>query len=797
MLKNKRFYKIVKSFKYAFVTALAVLLSVSAYSSTPESITVLADDDYLPYIFRDDSGNLQGIVVDHWKLWSSKTGIKVKINAMDWSKALDLMNNGKGDVIDTLFYSEERAKIFDYLKPYAKIDVPVFFDRSISGLNSIDSLKGFFVGVKDGDSCIDVLLNKGITTLRKYPGYEAIIKDASMGNLHVFCADKPPALFYIYKYNIEKKFRYSIYLYSGQFHRAVLKGNSSLLTRGFELIEDEEYEEINQKWFGSEIRHYEYVQYILPAITVIAGIVLVLFLLNIYLRRKVVLKTSEVSEAYRRLKESESETRALLLANPDMLFVFDRNGIFLDYNAEETDDLYLSPGQFIGKNIKDVLAEDVAELTVNKIDAVMRTGNIQTYDYDLVLNGVTESFESRMVPFGEDKFLAIVRNISDKRKREDEAIRYYKLESLGIFAGGLAHDLNNILTAILGNVSITRMSIDDRQKSLLWLERSEKAVLRARNLTEQLRAFARGGAPVKEMTFLPDVVMEYADFALSGSGTAIEYDIEDNLPEFEVDRGQIGQFIQNIVLNSIQSMHSGGKIAVSVRMDTFYEGNPHNLAKGKYIIIELKDEGEGIEKEALSKIFDPYFTTKKDGGGLGLSISHSIIQRHGGIIKVNSEIGRGTVFYIYLPVSKERDHRLTTPGGNYTIKEKSNLNVLIMDDEVPLQMVISEVLIRFGAVTTVTSSGEELIDAFDRMNRNGTPADLVISDLTIPGKMGGREAIHTLRKREVPFKAIVISGYSNDPVISEYREHGFDGYLIKPFTAEELISAVEKVLEVD
>ncbi len=777
---------------------IALIIMIPVNSSAVESIKVVSDDNYPPYIFRDESGKLKGIIVDQWDLWSKKTGIKVQLTAIDWSDAQKYMADGKADVIDTLFYNAERAKIYDYTPPYADIEVPVFFDNSLSGIDRIESLSGFIVGVKDGDACIDVLTGYGITSLKLYPNYESIIMDAAAGKIHVFCADKPPALFYIYKYNVENIFRYSLNLNTGQFHRAVVKGNAVLLNKineGFNRINEEEYARIERKWFGNEIKYSYLEKYVIHVSIGVILFALFMILLNLYLKIKVKSKTSELRETVNKLKISEEKNLALLMANPDLLFIFDSNYNFIDYKAEARSELFTEPADFIGKNVKEILPPEIAELTIDKIDQVNRTGMMQSYEYNLEIDGEKYFFDSRLVKFGDDKFLAIVRNISEKKKMDEEAIRSHKLESLGIFAGGIAHDFNNILSAIVGCISLARIKLDNKEKALMLLVEAEKAGLRARRLTEQLLAFSKGGTPVKQVTDLKDVVIESADFIMSGSRTALVYDIDKDVPKSEIDRGQIGQVIQNIILNASQSMPSGGVITISIGERYLHNSNTLSLSPGNYVAIDIKDEGPGIEVRNLKKIFDPYFTTKNDGNGLGLTICHSIVKRHGGGINVKSEIGKGSVFTLYLPACSGENSEKEMLSAGQGRSSLHNLSILIMDDEPQLRYIMQEVLKDEGAVIFSVSEGGEAIDLFEKQSSSDNPIDLIIADLTIPGGMGGLEAIRLIREQGFPFKAIVISGYSNDPVMSDFKSYGFDAYLAKPFTSDDLLYTVKKVLE--
>lgn len=515
----------------------------------------------------------------------------------------------------------------------------------------------------------------------------------------------------------------------------------------------------------------------------------------IYLSVKLKKNSNKLKIANDKLAQSEENNRELINANPDMLFILDSGYNFVDYKYENESELYASPSEFIGKNITQVLPADVAELTIRKIELLNKSGLMQSYEYDLDQGGEKQFYESRIIKFGKGKILIIIRNISARKKRDDETIRSHKLESLGIFAGGIAHDFNNILSAIVGYISLARKKINNKEKVFTLLEKAEKEGMRARKLTEQLLAFSKGGTPVKQITDIAEVVKESAEFIMSGSKTALEYKTEDNISKVDIDRGQVGQVIQNIILNASQAMPSGGVITISIRNVSLDENNEMFIPEGDYVAVSIKDEGDGIESKNIKRIFDPYFTTKNGGNGLGLTICHTIIKTHGGGIDVRSEIGHGSEFILYLPSygeTESENENIAPPDDFINLR---NLSVLIMDDEPQLRYIMKELLKDEGAKIYTVTEGSEAIDLFEKMEAEGKPVDLIIADLTIPGGMGGMEAVRIMREQGVPFRAIVISGYSNDPVLSDYKNYGFDAFIAKPFSLEDLLSVVRRVME--
>jgi len=338
-MKNSKRFLIILFILYLPVECLA---SPKLGGSFHE-ITVVSDDNYPPYIFRDTDGNIQGILVDQWKLWEKKTGIRVTLIATDWAKAQEIIEQGKADVIDTIFLTEKRAQIYDFSKPYAKIEVPIFFHKNISGINSIKSVQGFTVGVKKGDACIDIFKSQGIINgLVEYNSYEDIIKDASLEKLRVFCMDKPPALYFLNKYKIDEYFRYSVPLYTGEFHRAVKKGRKALLEKiedGFNQITNNEYQAIDNKWFGTALMKPVYLKYVWIIFGIIAATFILLLSFSFFFRRQVKVKTSELTRtnllleekvqdlvrAKESLKESEHRYRMIAENVHDTIWIIDLN----------------------------------------------------------------------------------------------------------------------------------------------------------------------------------------------------------------------------------------------------------------------------------------------------------------------------------------------------------------------------------------------------------------------------------------------------------------------------------------
>ena len=384
-----------------------------------------------------------------------------------------------------------------------------------------------------------------------------------------------------------------------------------------------------------------------------------------------------------------------------------------------------------------------------------------------------------------------VRDITERKRVEEELRKAHKLESMGVLAGGIAHDFNNLLTGILGNVSLAKVVIDSRDKAVKRLDEAEKAVGRARDLTQQLLTFSKGGAPVKKSASMEQIVKDSASFVLRGSNVKCEFIVPDQVWTVEADEGQMNQVINNLVINADQSMPEGGTISIRIENITVGQNDIMAIKEGRYVKISIEDQGVGISKEYLQKIFDPFFTTKQKGSGLGLAIVYSIINKHDGYINVESKVGIGTIFHVYIPIS-ENALQPKCQGSETLIKGSGK--ILVMDDEEVIREVATEILGHLGYRVVVCCNGSEAVEEYVKARDTGDPFDAVIMDLTIPGGMGGKETIKKLQEIDKEVICIVSSGYSNDPILALYREYGFSGVAVKPYNMEELGNVLHGLL---
>ncbi len=384
----------------------------------------------------------------------------------------------------------------------------------------------------------------------------------------------------------------------------------------------------------------------------------------------------------------------------------------------------------------------------------------------------------------------VFRDVTQEHLRKEDLQKAQKLESIGLLAGGIAHDFNNLLTAILGNISLTRLGNASATQQAEWLTEAEKAVGRARDLTQQLLTFSKGGSPIRKTARLGEMIMDSTGFSLRGSNVRCSFSIPEDLWPVEADLCQLSQVISNLVINADEAMPSGGTIRVSGRNLEIGMPRPESLPEGRFVEISVEDEGFGIDEEHLQRVFDPYFTTKKKGNGLGLATSYSIVRHHDGLISVNSKRGHGSTFRMFLPASERQP---PPPAVNQAVLP-GNGRILVMDDEEMILRVASQMLSFLGYEVETASDGAGAIERFAAAQASSRPFDAVILDITVPGGMGGKETVQRLRASDPDVRAIVSSGYSNDPIMADFRTHGFKGIAVKPYELLSLSRALHDVL---
>ena len=511
-------------------------------------------------------------------------------------------------------------------------------------------------------------------------------------------------------------------------------------------------------------------------------------------QKRVIAAVMDISEK-KRLEEELFKEKELfevtLMSIGDGVICTDKEGRVRFINKTAQKLTGWSEEEAIGRPLREVfhiVNEFTRERCEDPVEKVLRTGKVVGLANNTVLiakDGTERILADSGAPI-KDKdgniigVVLVFRDVTEQRRLEREIARMERLESIGVLAGGIAHDFNNLLMGMLGNISLLKTRTSPDKSEYRYLENLERVVIQARSLSQQLLTFSRGGRPIRKPIDIADLLKKAVRFALSGADIKCDFYIQDGIWKVNGDENQLSQVINNVVINSRQAMPSGGRITVKAE-NVKVEDESIPVRKGNYVKITIQDTGIGIPKEYISRLFDPYFTTKQKGSGLGLTVAYSIIKDHEGYITIDSELGKGTTVEIYLPAVLEKEEEKTL--------KLERLKVLVMDDEEIVLSVLKEMLNTLGHEARTASNGEEAIELYKKEK-----FDLVILDLTVPAGMGGQETMERLLEIDPNVRAIVSSGYSNDPIMSEYEKYGFKAVIAKPYGLEELKEAIKKAI---
>ncbi|MCD6584265.1 MAG: cache domain-containing protein [Desulfobacteraceae bacterium] len=504
------------------------------------------------------------------------------------------------------------------------------------------------------------------------------------------------------------------------------------------------------------------------------------------------------------LWQSEAKFRGLVESSADWIWEINIEGVFTYASPQVEAMLGYKPEEIVGKTPFSMMPPEEAERMASVFRDLVAAGRsiVTLENVNLHKYGRCVILETSGVPVFNKAgkvtgYRGVDRDITERKKAEEELQKMEKLKSVGILAGGIAHDFNNILMGLYGNISLAKEEIPKDHPAFKSLGNAENSMNRAIRLTKQLLTFARGGAPVRENIRIDELVKDVTRFDLSGSNIKPIFKQADDLWMADVDKGQIQQVFSNLIINAGQAMPDGGHLYITLENTELSENGVANLDQGKYIKITVADEGIGIDQKCLDRIFDPYFSTKQTGSGLGLATVYSIITKHGGRINVDSQLGKGTTFTLYLSASESQESIETRQSAAECATTKQTARILVMDDEEMICALVIKMLERSGFSVETALDGRQAIERYQQAMDVGQPFDVVIMDLTIPGGMGGTEAIKDILSIHPEARVIVSSGYANDPVMANYAEYGFCGIAAKPYTKSKLMEVLRRVLNSD
>lgn len=503
----------------------------------------------------------------------------------------------------------------------------------------------------------------------------------------------------------------------------------------------------------------------------------------------------ERKRAEEALRQSEDRKRAILSAIPDLIFMIDRDGVFLDCKADKETDLLMPPVEFLNRSIFDVLPPDLASLTLENIHNALDKQTIQIYEYELVLQNERRYFEARAVVGGQDQVLVLARDITEKRKLEQQILRAQKMESIGTMAGGIAHDFNNILAGILGYVSLMKSKITPDHAFYKYVTTIERGAVRAADLTSKLLAFSRGGKIDVKPLNVNHIILETLEIIRHtfDKSIMIEDRLNASLPLVEGDAGQIQQVVMNLCLNARDAMAKGGRLILETAIAPIsmeYCQTQLDVKPGRYIRMIVSDTGCGMNKQTLGKIFDPFFTTKEkgQGTGLGLSMVYGIVKNHEGFMDVYSEPGQGTTFKVYLPVSDKTEPAVEEVAAPAHGRDEL---IFIVEDEEDIRSFLKDMLEVNGYRTIFAENGEIALDLY-RINKSAI--SLVILDMVMPG-MGGEETFINLKMMDPEIKVLLSTGFSKNGKVEGILNLGARGFIQKPYDYNFLLFKIRQVLD--
>ncbi|MBI5810915.1 MAG: PAS domain-containing protein [Deltaproteobacteria bacterium] len=495
--------------------------------------------------------------------------------------------------------------------------------------------------------------------------------------------------------------------------------------------------------------------------------------------------------------------QAIMDNSSAVIFMKDAEGKYLFINRHYERLFNVKKEEVTGKTDYDLFPKEVSDKVVANDSAVRAAGApIEFEEKVLHPDGGMHTYLSVKFPIPaiHGAVCGIATDITEMKKAHEDLSRTQKLETIGALAGGMAHDLNNILLGIIGNISVAREYLKEGDRVSGLLVDMEKAAMRAKGVAKRLLTFSKGGEPVKEVMPITNLIRDCASAVLAGSNVRCGFSFPADLHQVEIDEGQMAQVFNNVILNAMQAQPGGGSIDISGENITVSGEDALPMEKGRYVKITVKDHGRGISRKDLPKVFEPFFTTKERSSGLGLAVSYSIIKKHNCYISVESDEGRGTAFHIYLPslrgneaLAPSRETQSLKKRGTHT--KYGSGKVLVMDDEEIVRDVAGEMLRLLGYGAGFAADGAEAIEMYKKALLSDEPFNAVLMDLTIPGGMGGREAIKKLLEIDPGVKAIVSSGYSADPIMSEYKKHGFKGVITKPYRVAEFGNIIKSIIE--
>jgi len=764
-------------------------------------VTMCVDPDWMPYERIDEQGKHVGIAADFMSEFQKRIPVPIELVLTEsWKESLEAAKSRQCDILSLLNESPQRREFLNFTDPYLTDSVVIVARNDVFYLDGLESLSGRKLGIVEG-----YVYEEKIR--KQYPEI-IIISVKSAGDALRKVSDGKiyatlDALFIITS-NIQELGLSNLKI-AGQtgldnaFRVGVRKDDPILLSvfnKMIKNLDDATRNGILRSWYTIKFQ-YGTDWTIVWQVTGIALIILCLLGYHNLLTRRF---NRKLAEANKLLRASEERLSLLIDQSPMGIISWDINFRVVSWNNASKTIFGYSAEEALGQYAEFIIPKEARKHVEQVWQGLLAMdGGTRSTNENVTRSGqaiLCDWYNATLVDSADKVIgvMSLVENVTERGRTEKELLKVKKLESIGILAGGIAHDFNNILAAILGNINLALIDQDLKDKTKKLLSEAERASLRAKDLTQQLLTFARGGDPVKEASSLESVIKDSANFVLHGDKVACRYDIPEGLWLVDIDKGQMSQVIQNIVLNASHAMPEGGIVAITCEnvISGDYSDFPL-LPKGRFVKICIQDKGVGIPANVVDNIFDPYFSTKHGGSGLGLAITNSIINKHKGYISVESSPGVGATFTLYLPASEQE--KATSQKSEVYRKASSQAKILLMDDEQMVRAVAKEMLMELGHGVELSENGKEAIKLYMEAINTNNKFDIVIMDLTIPGGMDGKEAVQKILNLDPDAKVIVSSGYSNDPVMANFKDYGFCSAIVKPYQLQELSKVINQLID--
>ncbi|MBT0664721.1 transporter substrate-binding domain-containing protein [Geobacter pelophilus] len=797
-----------------------------AFAETvPRSISVVMDDNYPPFSFRDSSAQPQGILIDQWRLWEKKTGVAVKICPMDWGKAVSGMKSGEFDVIDTIFKTEERSQWLDFTKPYAKIEVSIFFDKHISGITDAASLKGFSVADKRGDAMISILKQSGVDNLLLFDSFEEIIRTAKERKVSVFVMGTPPALYFLNKHGIVDRFKQSAPLHTGYFHRGVKKGNSDLLSlveSGFARISPDELKRIETRWYGAKPFDSNSLRQLFG---IAGGLVLLLIILsawNYTLRKTVSLKTAELNKSLETQRANASFLNTLMNTMPDLVWLKNADGIYLSCNRMFERFFGASAADIVGKTDYDFVDRELADsFREHDRKAMLTEGPSSNEEWitfaDDGHNALLETIKTPMYD-AEGKLVGVLgvgRDITERKMVEEELRRHREhlefmveertselllardaanaaSQAKSMFLANMSHEIRTPMNAVLGFAQLleTDPSLSpEGHNKVATIMKSGEHLLSIINDILEMSSIESGRVEIRNQPlYLAGLLEDLAGmFRLKAEEKRLSFglDLADNLPRYVVaDSGKLRQIMINLLGNAVKFTEFGSIVLRAAPAGT------------DRILLEVCDTGSSISSEEQAKLFRPFERVKSGeqaagGTGLGLAISREYARLMGGDITLESSAGQGNCFRFVFsapltaeaPTVHDISHRVArlAPG-------QGEVRVLVVDDLDTNRQLLRELLELIGFTVDEAANGLEAI-----AKAQARPPRVILMDQVMPD-MDGMEATRILRnnfgRESLAIIGITANAFKESQ--QQFFDAGINGFVAKPFRAQELYNVLAR-----